>query len=184
MDTGDAATARLAHLAEHFRQHPVTSGEGHSYVSNQPRPTRTSPGAPVNLAIVDHISATVKELADYTHRVNTAADPLPKEIQDVYAWCVANTRHAPEVEQQRRDAIMYRQSLEHAIAAGDYSVIPPHRCPACRTFGLMWKAGAGRALCTNRRCVTKDGTSRMWSLARLAWAAIEEQKKLQQVRAT
>ena len=172
MDTGDDAAARLALLAEHFRQHPVTGPS----VRAAPQ---ASPGAPVNLAIVDHISATVKELADYTHTVNTAANPLPERVQDVYAWCVANTKHTPEAERQRRDTIVYRQRLEHAIAAGDYSVIRPHRCPECRTFGLMWQAARGRAVCTNRRCVTEEDTSRAWSLARLAYEHIAAQKTRQ-----
>ena len=178
MDTGDAAAAhRLALLAEHFREHPVTGPS----VRAAPQ---ASPGAPVNLAIVDHISASVRELADYTHTVNSAASPLPKNVEAVYAWCVENTEHAPEVSQQRRDTIVYRQSLEHAIAAVDYLVIRAHRCPACRCLGLMWNAGMGRALCTNRKCVDQDGTSRTWTLANLAWAHIEGSKKLRNVRAT
>ncbi|MFF7190570.1 hypothetical protein ACFZAR_36370 [Streptomyces sp. NPDC008222] len=184
MDTADDAASRLALLVEHFRQHPVTGPEGHSFTSSASQPTRTTAATPVNLAIVDHISASVRELADYTHTVNTAADPLPEDAAAVYAWCVANTRNTPEAEQQRRDSIVYRQRLEHAICAGDYSVIPPHRCPACRTFGLMWRVSQGRAVCTNRRCVDRDGMSRAWSLGRLAYEHVQSQSKIRSRRAT
>lgn len=184
MDTGDDAAARLALLAEHFRTNPVTGPEGHSYVSSAPRSARTTSPIPFNAAIVDHIGASVVELTDYTHRVNAAASPLPDHARDVYAWCVANTQHTPEAEQQRRDTIIYRQSLEHAICAGDYSVIPPHRCPACRTFGVMWRREVGRAACTNKKCTDRDGMSRTWSLARLAYEHVKSESKIRSRRAT
>lgn len=160
-DTADAAS-RLALLHQHFREHPVTGTPArHTPAAN--------PAAPVNLTVVDHIDATVRELADYTRQANPEAGPLPGHVRDVYAWCLANTTTAPADAQRRRDTIVYRQRLEHAVAVGDIKVVRPHRCPACRTFGLMWRRELEAAVCTNGRCLTKDGLSRRWTLARLAY---------------
>jgi hypothetical protein len=134
------------------------------------------------LAIVDHITDSVREVVDYTRSVNTLTTPLPEDVAGVYAWCVANTRHAPETHQFRRDVIVYRQRLEHALRAGDDSVIPPHRCPRCRTFGLMLRFG--KVVCTNRRCLTSDGMTRTWSLGRLAYEHVKRQSKIRDRRAT
>jgi hypothetical protein len=67
--------------------------------------------------------------------------------------------------------------------AGVTSVVRPHRCPACNTFGLSWEDDLRRAICMNRRCLTKAGTSRTWSLARIAYEHVIRQEK-RQVRAT
>jgi len=69
------------------------------------------------------------------------------------------------------------------VAMGDTAVIRPHRCPACNTMGLMWRDELQRVLCTNRRCVTKAGMSRTWSLARLAHEHVAVERYLH-VRAT
>jgi len=173
----DSAAQRLAQLHKYFRAHPVTG--------QQPRVIRsTNPAAPANLSVLDHIDASVRELADYTRQANPEADQLPESVLDVYRWCVENTVNTPEAVQQRRDTIVYRQRLEHAIAAGDHKVVRPIRCPECRTFGLFWKPQIQRAVCTNGRCLTKDGLSRRWTLARLAHAQVKEQQKSLRVRAT
>jgi hypothetical protein len=184
----DTAEQRFAELLHCFRERPVTGPAGHSYISSEPRPTAVHPGAPIDLTVVDHITASVKELADYTREANPAAEPLPGHVEDVYAWCVENTQNTPEAAQQRRDTLIYRQKLEHAIAMGDHDsvskAVRPIRCPACNTFSLFWRPQATNALCTNGRCLTKDGLSRRWSLARLATAHIEAQQKTLRVRAT
>jgi hypothetical protein len=66
---------------------------------------------------------------------------------------------------------------------GDFKVIRPHRCPACRGFGLMWQGHKRRAVCTSRRCLTPEGLSNTWSLARLAYEHVAAEKSLR-VRAT
>lgn len=173
----DTATSRLRLLRRDFLEHPRTGPAGR-------RSTPVVPGTPANLGVVDHITAAVQEVVDDTLAVNPAAPPLPADrIEAVYAWYVANTANAEPAQRQRRDTIIYRQRLEHALAMGDASVIPPHRCPACNTFGLRWQAGMQRALCTNRRCLTRDSMSNTWTLARLAYEHIAAEKTLQ-VRAT
>lgn len=157
----DTAASRLGTLLAHFKQHPVTGPAERG-------PASVTPGAPVNLTVVDHITASVREVVADTLDANPDASPLPARVEAVYGWYVQNTAQAPEAVQQRRDAIVYRQSLEHAIAAGDTAVVRPHRCPDCDTFGLMWSRPLRQVVCTNRRCRAADGTSRTVSLARIA----------------
>jgi hypothetical protein len=164
-------------LLDHFRQHPVTG-------PTERGPATVTPGAPLNLRVVDHITASVQEITDYTHAVTPGAAPLPARVQDVYRWVVANTTTADEAVQQRRDTIVYRQSLEHALAMGDIKVVRPHRCPACHGLGLMWQPSLQRAVCTSRRCLTRDGTSQKWTLARLAYEHVAGQKNHGRVSAT
>lgn len=174
----DSAAAGLRYLSEYLLEHPVTGPtEGRN-------PTRT-PGAPLSLATLDHVTDSVRELAELTDTVNAEPSPLPQQVQDVYAWCIANTAHASEITQQRRDTVIYRQYLEHAIRAGDWrKAIRPQRCPECRCFGLMWQAGMQRALCTNTECVDQDGMSTTVTLARLAHEHVTTRKNLRQARTT
>lgn len=161
----------------YFREHPVTGPV-------ERRATSVVPGTPLNLRVVDHIDASVREIVHYTQAVAPDAEPLPERIQDVYQWVVANTANASEAIQQRRDTILYRQGLEHAIAMGDTKVVRPHRCPQCRTLGLMWPEGADRVVCTNVRCLTPDGMSTTWTLARLAYEHVAAAKNHGQACAT
>jgi hypothetical protein len=179
MDRTDAAAAAqsLELLAAYFRQHPATGR------SLRAAPTATA-SAPLDLGAVDHIAATVAEIADYTRQIAPDAGPLPEEARDVYRWMIEHTQAAPEAVQFQRDVLVYRQHLEHSLRMGEKSVIRPHRCPACRTMGLFWRPAARRALCTNRRCLNADGTSRMWTLHQLAHEHVQEMAKVGEVRAT
>jgi hypothetical protein len=161
-DDDTAATGRLTTLLAHFLQHPVTGPAERS-------PASAVPGTPLNLRVHDHIQAAVREVVDDTLAVNPHPSPLPERVEAVYEWYVANTANAEQAQRQRRDTILYRQSLEHAIAMGDVKVVRPHRCPACRCLGLMWRAELQAAVCTNGNCLTKDGRSRRFALARLAY---------------
>lgn len=181
----DATTAgRLRELNAYYRQHPVTSAAGHSYISSAPRATATEPATPFNVDVVDHIQASLREVVADTLAANPHPGPLPVRIEGTYRWCIENTANAPEAVQQRRDTVIYRQGLEHAIAMGDTKVIRPHRCPQCRTFGLMWRAAAGRAACTNRRCLDADGMTTTWTLAQLAYEHIAATKNHGRASAT
>ncbi|MBE4790302.1 hypothetical protein [Streptomyces caniscabiei] len=174
-DTDDTAKSRLRILNKHFREHPVTGPEGHCVTGPGSRPTPVTPGLPYPARITEHIDRSVAEVAAHTRAVNPEAGPLPARVEAVYDWYREHTANAPTAEQQRRDTIVYRQRLEHAIAMGDTKVIRPHRCPGCRTFGLMWVHEAQRAVCTNARCTTKAGLSSSFSLARLAYVHIAAQ---------
>lgn len=185
-DTDDTdASSRLAQLHAYFRQHPVTGPDGHSYISSEPRATQVAPGLPFNVAVVEHITAAVREVEAHTRAANPDAGPLPEHVADVYDWAREHTEHAPEDVQQRRDTVEYRQGLEHAIAAGDFSVIRRHRCPDCGAPGLYWQQQRGEALCVNRHCARRNGgTHRTFDVARLAYEHIQARKNLRQARAT
>lgn len=173
----DTAATNLRLLDQHFRQHPVTG------------PTeRSAPTAkattPVDLNIVDHIQACVTEITTDALAVNSRPSPLPDRVADIYTWYLENTKTAGEAQRRRGATIIYRQKLEHAIAMRDYKVIPPHRCPACRTFGLMWRPQLQRALCTNMKCLNDEAMSNTWTLARLAYEHIAGRENIRQVSAT
>jgi hypothetical protein len=170
------ATTSLRLLNRYFRERPTTSAEGHSYIGSAPRATATAPGLPYNATVTDLIDSSVAEVADHTRAVNPDAGPLPARLEAVYDWYREHTAHADEDQRRRGEAIVYRQQLEHAIAMGAFEVVRPHRCPACATFSLMWRQERQRALCTNQRCLGRDGMSRTWTLARLAYEHVAVEK--------
>lgn len=181
----DTAASRLNELDTYFRQHPVTGPEGRSYTAFQARtPVAASP-LPFDAAVVDHIDAAVAEVVDHTRSVNPDAAPLQGHVAGVYGWAWENTEGAAEMHRQRLETIEYRHRLEHAIRAGDNSVVRPHRCPACHTLGLMWPQGVtdpkGRAMCVNRHCANANGgQSHRWTLARLAYEHVAFEKTLRE----
>lgn len=180
----DTASARLRALDAYFREHPVTSAEGHSYSRFGSRTTVTSPGLPFNVRVADHIQAHVDEVVAHTRTVNPDAGPCPDRVDAVYDWAREHTQHAPEAEQTRRDMREYRHLLEHAIAAGDTAVVRRHRCPDCRTFGLFWQGELGKAMCVNRHCAQgNNGVHRTHSLGRLAFEYTAA-KRILETRAT
>jgi hypothetical protein len=175
----DGAAARLQHLQQYFREHPVTGPvEGRS--------TLVHPGAPLNLGTLDHVRDSVREVAEHTYAINPKAGPVPAHAAAVYDWAREHTEHADDIDRQRLAVIEYRQYLEHAIRAGDWrKVIRPQRCPKCNTFSLMWSEEMGdRVLCTNDKCLDRDGFSTMPTLSRLAHAHVNKQKNLRRVSAT
>lgn len=178
MASDDDTAARLAALHTYFREHPETGP------SDGRRATRVDAPAPLDLGTLDHIQASIQEIAAHTRSVNPEADPLPARIDAVYDWCRRNTQHTSHVQQQRRETVIYRQRLDHAIRAGDYTVIRPHRCPTCRTFGLMWVPEMERAVCTNTRCTDPSGLSSNFTLARLAYVHVAAQWSLGETSAT
>lgn len=173
-DAQDTAAARLRHLDKYFREHPVTGPvEGHSA-------SRSTP-APLSLATLDHIQASVHEVVELTREANPQAGPTPSRVDAVYDWCREHTEHADEAVQQRRETIEYRQYLEHAIRAGDVKVVRSHRCPSCGTVGLLWHQAAQRARCINRHCARRNGgISRAWTLASLAHEHIASNESLKE----
>jgi hypothetical protein len=175
-DTEDAAS-RLHLLATHYREHPQTGP------SERCSPSVT-PGAPLNLGIVDYMSRCVDEVVQHA-RDEAAGDigPLPARVRDVYAWWEEQTEDAPAEVRQRRDIVIYRQSLEHAIALGDHDVVCAHPCPRCTTWGLQWQPYTRRAMCLNIDCRGRDGMSSAWTLARLATQYVT-QKEILKIRAT
>ncbi|MET8585691.1 hypothetical protein ABZX39_33210 [Streptomyces collinus] len=180
----DGAAARLRYIQNFVHDHPVTGPAGHSYIPSESRPTAVHSPTPYRLTVLDHISASVDEIAEHTYAANPDAGPVPSQPAAVYDWCHQNTEHAPEADRERLEAIEYRQYLEHAIRAGDDSVVCRHRCPTCRTWGLMWQQHLQRAVCTNSRCHDRAGAASKFTLARLAFEHVATRKNLRQARAT
>ncbi|KIF66254.1 hypothetical protein HY68_36715 [Streptomyces sp. AcH 505] len=129
---------------------------------------------PLNLAVFDHIVRSVDEVTRKARAQQTRnAGPVPADVAAVYDWWRAST---PDLEGERRlerERVIYRQGLEHAIAAGDHKVIRPHPCPGCGTWGLFWDAARRRAVCAYQPavdpCVDSDGIANTWSLGHLAY---------------
>ncbi|MCX5000936.1 hypothetical protein [Streptomyces longwoodensis] len=179
-ESQDTAARRLRQLNAYFREHPVRGPEGHSYTRFSAHASTTAPGIPFNTRVSEHIDASVTEVVAHTRAANPDAGPAPTRADAVYDWAREHTRNAPEAEQFRRDMLEYRHYLEHAIAAGDTSVVRPHRCPDCRTVGLFWQEERGTVICFNRRCAQANGgIHRTHSLARLAFEHVALQRRLQ-----
>ncbi|MGW2740555.1 hypothetical protein ACWC4D_40980 [Streptomyces sp. NPDC001288] len=178
----DSASQRLAELDAYFREHPVTGPEGHSYTRFGGHHTSTAPGMPYNTRVADHIDRSVTEVVQHTQAANPGTVlPAPDRIADVYDWAREHTEHAPDDVQLRRDILEYRHRLEHAVHAGDVSVVRPHRCPACQTLGLYWRPEFQRAVCLNLHCARKNhGISHRWTLGRLALERVTLEKTLRE----
>jgi hypothetical protein len=177
----DTAAARLRQLNAYFHERPVNSAEGRSYTRFGPRTTPTAPGLPFNARVTEHIQACVDEVVTHTRRVNPDAGSRPSRVDAVYDWAREQTENAPEAEQMHRDLREYRHRLEHAIAAGDTSVVRPHRCPDCGTLGLFWQADRNTVVCFNRRCAAANGgIHRTHSLARLAFEHLVAERILRE----
>lgn len=132
------------------------------------RTPSATPSAPLNLALVDHLTRSVAEVTAHTAAVTPGPAPLPPRVEDLYDWYIAQTGNADAAQQRHRDMVIERQALEHAIALGEFDAVRPHPCPACGCWGLMWDDGGNRARCSNQECRTPDGLSSSWTLARLA----------------
>jgi hypothetical protein len=158
----DTTAQRLRLLKAEFTQ-PTRSGPGDGRSSRL-----TESPALVNLGVVDRIRAAVYEVETHTRAAAPEAGPFTGEATRVYDWARAFTADLEPERQQAREAIIYRQGLEHALAMGDTTVIRKHPCPECGCWGLYWRAAAGRAVCVNHYCTDNDGLANTWSLARLA----------------
>ncbi|MFF6844693.1 hypothetical protein ACFY8X_38885 [Streptomyces tanashiensis] len=131
----------------------------------------TEPGTPIRLAVYDHMRKSVGEVvALATSMCDDQAPftPPPAKAADVYQWLVEETDHLNALRQQARDAVIYRQGLEHAIVMGDLLAIRPHPCPSCATWGLVWNRERETVVCLNRRCADDDGQLTTWTLAQIA----------------
>jgi hypothetical protein len=162
MGADDTAERRLRLLKQEFTQ-PVRSGPGDGRSS---RPTHAP--APINLGVVDRIRAAVYEVENHTRTAAPDAGRYTGEESRVYDWARQHTAHLETEQQNAREAIIYRQGLEHAIAAGDTTVVRKHPCPECGCFGLYWREAAQRAVCVNHYCVDANLVSHAWELKRLA----------------
>lgn len=168
---GDNTTTaqRLRLLQAEFTQHERRGpGDGRTA-------TRTESPSPVNLGVLDYITAAVHEVVEHTQAATPDAEPFAGPLLGLYEWSRQQTANLDEERQAAREAVIYRQGLEHALAMGDTTVIRKHPCPGCGCWGLMWRPAVQRAACPNRYCLDDDGLSRSWELKTLAHHHIARQ---------
>ncbi|MFD3336093.1 hypothetical protein ACFWV1_26115 [Streptomyces sp. NPDC058700] len=175
MNSGDTTTPaerlRLLHT-EYLTPGPARQAE---------RVTKSSePSTPIRLGVYDHIKATVDELISLAkdNRDGRPAGPRPPRVEDAYRWAVEETAHLDGRRARVRDAVIYRQGLEHAILMGDSKVVRRHACPGCDTWGLIWDRAQETVVCLNRYCADDDGQHRTWTLAEVAEVHILRQARV------
>jgi hypothetical protein len=167
---------RLHLLQEVFIQHPARGLQERG-------PAAIPCPAPLSLGMIDHIVDSVSEVKARVKADGTQTLPVPADVAGIYDWWRASTPDLDEDRTQVREAIIYRQGLEHAIQAGDRDIVCKHPCPGCGCWGLVWQSAQKRAACLNRDCVDKDGAGNTWPLKRLAYEHIA-QSNILKVHAT
>lgn len=168
MGRDDKATARLRELNTYYRTHPridTTARHASTAVAS----------APLNLGVIDHLRACVDEVVQHTRTADPQAGPAP-EVASLYDWFREHTADSSEEQARVREAVIYRQGLEHAILQGETDIICTHPCPGCGTWGLQWSNARRRALCLNGDCRDRTGAGSTWSLGRIATHHIAEQE--------
>jgi hypothetical protein len=172
----DTPAARLRLLQEEF----VTPRRGGRAARSAPTATAISPAA---LDVIDLMDASVDEVISHTRAVAPDAGPIPARRHDIYDWARAATPRLDPDRHHAREAMIYRQSLEHAIAMGDTKVVRTHPCRACGCVGLFWDRVTRKAVCVNQRCTSPKGLTNTWSLSDLAEDHIRRQET-RKLRAT
>ncbi|MFI0929661.1 hypothetical protein ACH4TP_37920 [Streptomyces sp. NPDC021012] len=167
MNSGDTTSPaeRLRLIQEHFLA-PGATGPRAERVART-----TEPAAAMRIDVYDHMRNAVTEtvaLAKELCDEHEPYEPRPAKLEHLYEWLVAETPHLDEERRQARDAVIYRQGLEHAILIGEADIIRRHPCPSCVTWGLVWDRHTKSVVCWNRHCADDDGQATRWTLAQLA----------------
>jgi hypothetical protein len=166
MGMGDetaTARARLRLLKTEYATPGLRQPGPRTRSAPQPRPS-----TPADLGIIDHVAQTVREIVTHTYAVAPDAGPAPADDAAKYDWMRQHTSNLAAEQQMARDAMLARHSLEHALAAGDETVIRREACPRCRCWGLFWRAAGQRAFCANSTCTDPSGRPSVWTLRQLA----------------
>lgn len=135
-----------------------------------PRSREVDAPAPIDLDILDYVESCVQEAKELTYRVAPDAGPAPRDAHEIPQWAVEATATAGPYERQARDALLYKQGLEHAFLMGETWRIRRHPCPRCGRWGLF--VTAGRIVCAHTRCTGEDGLASTWTLAQIARAYV------------
>jgi hypothetical protein len=174
MNSGD--TTSPAERLRLIHQHFLAPGGGGPRAERTAR--ATEPAAAIRLDVYDHLRDAANEVTALVKSLCDDADPYeppPARVEDTYRWCIAETDHLDEQRQRNRDAVIYKQGLQHAILMGDAKVIRRHPCPECATWGLTWDRHRETVVCLNRYCSDDDGQSTTWTLAQIAEKHIARQ---------
>ncbi|MGW2520529.1 hypothetical protein ACWC09_26640 [Streptomyces sp. NPDC001617] len=155
-----ARTLRLLNSPE-LRQHPARGP--------QPcRPASPTPAAPMDLGLLDYVTAHTDEIVTQTRAAAPDAEPRPLHDEDLYAWYLRATIGADEATRRIRDTLLERHALENALRLGDHDAVRTHPCPTCGGWGLFWRKEDNRAWCSDEDCRTPDGMASSFTPARLA----------------
>ncbi|MFI0822275.1 hypothetical protein ACH4TX_42120 [Streptomyces sp. NPDC021098] len=144
--------------------------------SRRPQPARRTPpsqsSAPINLGILDHMAACRDELVTHTLEASPDAPAAPAEAADVYEWAYRETAYAARGMQRALDAMVLRQSWEHALALGDEKPVSAavhwEACPTCGCWSLFWQSTRRIVACVNGRCDDELGLPTVWQLKQIA----------------
>lgn len=159
----DTTERRLRLLAAEFTQHQKRGPDPTGRTA-----TRTEAPTPVDLGTLDYMAAAAAEVVKHTQAAAPGTGPYEGPLPGLYDWAREHTADLDDERQQAREAMIYRQGLEHAIAMGDTSIVCKHPCPACGCYGLQWAAEKWRAVCTNGYCQDDSGLTYRWQLKQLA----------------
>lgn len=167
MHSGDTSTPaeRLRLIDKYF----LAPGGGGPRAERTAR--ATEPAAALRLDVYDHLRGSVDEAAELAKSLCDGAEPYeprPAKLEDTYQWLVEETSHLDQRRQMARDAVIYRQGLQHAILMGDADIICRHPCPDCVTWGLVWDRHREQVVCRNHHCADDDGRPTTWTLKQLA----------------
>lgn len=167
------AAARLKLLRLEFTAHPSSS---RSTVTPSRTSTGGPPPTPANVAVIDHMAESRNEMVAYTLTITPDAERAPAEAADVVDWVYQHTAHATRVQRMVRDAMMLRQSWEHALAAGDEKPLRAaarwEACPTCGCWSLFYQPARRVVACVNGRCTNELGLPTVWELRQLAEVVI------------
>ncbi len=174
-DISAAAARRMRLLTDDLARPRTRSRDANRGHVRSTTPTHAP--SPIHVGILDHIRRSVDEVVTHTRASNPEASPAPAgHPEQIYAWAKQETAHLDAERQLVRDALIYRQSLEHALEDGDEDVIRPIPCPECGCWSLFWRARQHRAACLYQPCAT-DGVPRLWTLAQLAQKQVEKKAR-------
>ncbi|WP_039942932.1 hypothetical protein [Streptomyces himastatinicus] len=165
------AAARLKLLRLEFTAHPSSS---RSTVTPSRTSTGGPPPTPANVAVIDHLVESRNEMVAYTRAIAPDAERAPVEAADVVDWVYQHTVHATSVQRMVRDAMVLRQSWEHALAMGDERPVRAaarwEACPnpTCGCWSLFYQPARRIVACVNGRCTNELGLPTVWELRQLA----------------
>lgn len=162
------AAARLRLLRQEFTAHPSSRPT----VTPSRTPAGGPPPAPANVAVIDHLAECRDEMVAQTRAIVPNAGAAPAEEDAVVDWMYQQTAHAAPHQRLVRDAMMLRQSWEHALAMKDEKPVRAaarwEACPACGCWSLFWQPARRIVACVNGRCTDQLGLPTVWQLQQLA----------------
>ncbi|BCK73960.1 hypothetical protein Srufu_079130 (plasmid) [Streptomyces libani subsp. rufus] len=166
MGNADTSTTAAAHLRTLREVSSGTKRRGDIIGPSRGSKPVHAP-APIDIDLVDHLIATRSEVIEAVRRYNPNASAAPVD-EGIYQWMEDSSEELDDGRRRALEAIAYRQSLEHALRAGNRKALRWPACPGCNCFGLSWNAPLQKAACLNQRCLTEEGLQSTWDLRQVA----------------